>query len=65
MASPYPDTALFQSVLSELELPEVSSREDPELTCALWCEAFESRLRTGHPFLVTDEGGRLVFATAF
>ncbi len=47
-----------------LELPEIASRQDPELTSALWSEAFDKHLRMGRSVVVTDETGKVVFVTA-
>jgi len=47
-----------------LELPEITSPDDPELTLALWAEAFEKHLRISQAFVVTDAVGRVVFLTA-
>ncbi len=47
-----------------LELPEIASAEDAELTFALWYEAFDKHLETSRNFVVTDATGKVVFATA-
>jgi len=48
-----------------LELPEIASLDDPELTFALWYEAFDKHLKMGQAFVVTTATGKVVFSTAF
>jgi hypothetical protein len=45
-----------------LDLPEVTSRDDPELTSALWSEVFDKQVQQSRTFVITDENGKLVFA---
>jgi hypothetical protein len=46
-----------------LDLPEVSSPDDPELTSALWSEVFDWQIQQNRTFLITDENGKVVFTT--
>jgi hypothetical protein len=48
-----------------LELPEIASPEDPELAFALWSEAFDKHLRMSRALVITNEAGKVVFATEF
>jgi hypothetical protein len=50
--------------ITGLELPEIASSEDAELTLALWSEVFEWQLRRSRMFVITDEIGKVLFATA-
>ena len=47
-----------------LELPEALSLEDPELTSALWSEAFDKQVWAGRTVVVTDEDGKMIFVVA-
>jgi hypothetical protein len=48
-----------------LELPEVTCREDPDMTLALWSEAFDKHFRVSRALVITDAAGKVVFATCF
>jgi hypothetical protein len=48
-----------------LELPEIARPDDPELTSALWSEAFDKHLNIGRDLVVTNVTGKVVFVTAF
>jgi hypothetical protein len=44
------------------DLPEVTSPDDPELTSALWSEAFDKQIQQSRTFVIIDEKGKVVFA---
>jgi hypothetical protein len=46
-----------------LDLPEVTSQDDPELTSALWFEVFDQQVQRSRNLVITDENGKVVFAT--
>jgi hypothetical protein len=46
-----------------LELPEIASSEDAELTLALWSEAFTKQFQKGRNLVVTDATGKVLFVT--
>jgi hypothetical protein len=46
-----------------LDLPEVTSPDDPELTSALWSEVFDWQIQQSRTFVITDKNGKVVFAT--
>jgi hypothetical protein len=47
-----------------LELPEIASSEDAELTLALWSEVFTKQFQKGRNLVVTDATGKVLFVTA-
>jgi hypothetical protein len=46
-----------------LDLPEMTRSDDPELTSALWSEVFDQQIQQGRTFVLTDENGKVHFAT--
>jgi hypothetical protein len=50
---------------SGLDLPEVTCRDDPELTLALWSEAFDKHFRVSRALVITDAAGKVVFVAGF
>jgi hypothetical protein len=47
-----------------LELPEIASSEDAELTLALWSEVFTKQFQEGRNLVITDATGKVLFVTA-
>ena len=47
-----------------LELPEITSPEDAELTLALWSEVLSRQFLKGRALVITDATGKVLFVTA-
>jgi hypothetical protein len=47
-----------------LELPEIGSLEDPELTSVLWSEVLDRQFQKGRAFVITDAVGKVLFVMA-
>ena len=47
-----------------LDLPEITSSEDAELTLTLWSEVLSKQFLKGRALVITDAAGKVLFVTA-